>query len=68
VKFRKKNERFESVRDERFESVVYDEEIKRVVKGVMKDWYLKVRDLHVSDTLGWTGNWNTWSVMGECVI
>jgi hypothetical protein len=27
--------------------------------GVMKDYKLKLRDLRVSDTLGWSWNWNT---------
>ncbi len=27
--------------------------------GVMKDYKLKLRNLHVSDTLGWSWNWNT---------
>ncbi len=27
--------------------------------GVMKDYKLKLRKLHVSHTLGWLWNWNT---------
>jgi hypothetical protein len=27
--------------------------------GVMKDYKLKLRDLRVSHTLGWSWNWNT---------
>jgi hypothetical protein len=30
-----------------------------VIKGVMKDYKLKLRNLSVSHTLGWSGNWNT---------
>jgi hypothetical protein len=46
--------------------VVYYEEIKRELKrilihgvGVMRDYNLKLRDLHVSNTLGCVGDWNT---------
>jgi len=27
--------------------------------GVMKDQEVKLRDLHISDTLGYVGDWNT---------
>ncbi len=46
--------------------VVYFESIKRELKikpnmsvGVMKDYELKLRDLHASHTMGWSWNWNT---------
>ena len=45
--------------------VVYYESIKRELRrrpmsvGTMKDLKLKLRDLHVSHTLGCVGDWNT---------
>ncbi len=33
--------------------------------GVMKDQKLKMRNLHVSQTLGWSWNWNTLDLIIE---
>ena len=29
----------------------------------MKDYKLKLRNLHTSDTLGWSWNWNTYTLI-----
>jgi hypothetical protein len=40
-----------------------------MIVGEMKDENLKMRNLHVSYTLGYSRNWEKFpSVMGECVI
>jgi hypothetical protein len=37
---------------------IYKED-QYVIVGMMKDQKLKLRGLHVSHTLGWSGDWNT---------
>ncbi len=36
--------------------------------GTMKDEKLKLKNLHVSQTLGWSWNWKTYMSVGVCVV
>ena len=42
-----------------FKSINRESKIRCIYVGVMKDYKLKLRNLHASDTLGWSWNWNT---------